>query len=116
MTTQSKPRRPAGLKAAGRALWASIVADFEMNTAEAAQLEEACRTRDRIKELDAAVVNDGLMIASSQGMRLHPAVTEARAQRLALARILATLGVPGLDEDLPASRPVRGVYTGRRRR
>jgi phage terminase small subunit len=87
-----------------------------MAAAEAAQLEEACRTRDRIKELDSAVTKDGLMIPSSQGVRLHPAVSEARAQRLALARILATLGVPGLDEDLPAARSVRGVYTGRGRR
>ena len=36
--TQNKPRRPSGLKAGGRALWDSIVADFEMATAEAAQL------------------------------------------------------------------------------
>lgn len=116
MSTQNRPRRPSGLKAGGAHLWDAVVADFEMATAEAAQLEEACRTRDRIRELDAAVTRDGLMIASSQGMRMHPAVAEARAQRLALARILATLRVPGLDDDLPPSRSVRGVYTGRGRR
>ena len=48
--------------------------------------------------------------------RVHdPAVAELRQQRLALARLLATLGVPGLDEDeLPAARGVRGVYRGGR--
>ena len=57
------------------------------------------------------------MIPSSQGRRLPPAVAEARAQRLALARILATLGAPGLDDDdFPAASSVRGVYTGRSRR
>ncbi|NCT90149.1 hypothetical protein GXB85_04170 [Cellulomonas sp. APG4] len=116
MTTENRPKRPSGLRAPGRALWDAITADFDMAAAEAAQLEEACRTRDRIKQLDAAVAKDGLMIPSSQGARLHPGVAEARAQRLALARILATLGVPGLDEDLPPARPARGVYTGRGRR
>ena len=44
-------------------------------------------------------------------MRLHPAISEIRAQQLALARLLATLDVPALAEDaLPPSRGVRGVY------
>lgn len=113
MTDTNKPKRPTQLGRPGRKLWDSITSNFDMAPHEAAQLEEACRTRDRISELDAAVRKDGLMITSSQGMRLHPGVAEARAQRLALARILATLGVPPLDDDLPAARPVRGVYTGR---
>lgn len=51
------------------------------------------------------------MIASSQGSRLHPGIAEIRQQQLALARLLATLNVPGLEDDaLPASRGVRGVY------
>ncbi|WP_353708967.1 P27 family phage terminase small subunit [Cellulosimicrobium sp. ES-005] len=116
MTTTQAPPPPAELRAPGVELWDAIVADFELGPAEAAQLEEACRTRDRIRDLDAAVAKDGIMIPSSQGMRLHPAVAEARAHRLAMARILATLGVPGLDEDAPAARPVRGVYAGRGRR
>lgn len=78
-------------------------------------LEEACRVRDRIVELDAAVKDDGLMLPSSQGSRVHPAVGEARQQRLALARLLATLQIPGLDNDLPTARPVRGVYGAGRR-
>ncbi|GAA4766120.1 P27 family phage terminase small subunit [Citricoccus nitrophenolicus] len=108
------PRTPRGLEAAGKALWSNTVADFELSNVELAGLEEACRTRDRIKELDAAVTKDGLMITSSQGLRLHPAVAESRQQRLALARLLATLAIPGLEEDdLPASRGVRGVYAGK---
>lgn len=101
---------PRGLKAAGKALWAKCIEDFELANHEQALLEEACRVRDRIVELDAAVKADGLMIPSSQGSRLHPAVTEARQQRLTLARLLASLQIPGLDDDLPAARGVRGVY------
>ena len=66
--------------------------------------------RDRIVELDAAVKSDGLMLTSSQGMRVHPGVAEGRQQRLALARLLVSLGIPADGEDLPPSRGVRGVY------
>jgi len=104
-------KRPPGLKPAGRRLWDAVAADFDMSEHEAAQLEEACRVRDRIAQLRAAVDTDGLMIDSSQGKRLHPAVAEIRAQQLALARLLATLALPGLDDDLPASTGVRGVYS-----
>lgn len=70
------------------------------------------KLRDRIAQLRALVDAEGLMIANSQGRRLHPAVSEIRAQQLTLARLLATLQVPSLDEDsLPASRGVRGVYS-----
>lgn len=108
-------RVPSGLGAAGRRLWRSVVDEFELAEHELAQLEEACRTRDMIVILRAQLSGDGLMIASSQGARLHPAVAEIRAQQLTLARLLATLGVPALEEDsLPSSRGVRGIYTMRR--
>lgn len=108
---------PRGLGPSGRKLWNFVTAENEMLPHEAALLEEACRTRDRITEMREQVAQDGTMLASSQGMRLHPAIAEERQQRLALARLLATLGVPGLeDDDLPASRGVRGVYTGRGRK
>lgn len=110
----SAPRAPKGLKPAGRRLWASVHNAFELAEHEAAQLGEACFIRDRIEQLRAQVDQDGTMIASSQGMRLHPCIAEIRAQQLALARLLATLGVPPLAEDaLPASRGVRGIYSMR---
>jgi hypothetical protein len=105
---------PRGLKSAGKKLWEVSTAECDFAAHELAMLEESCRVRDRIVELDAAVVADGLMLPSSQGARVHPAVGEARQQRLALARLLATLQIPGLDDELPAARPVRGVYGARR--
>lgn len=107
---------PRGLKAAGKKLWDVSTGEFEWAEHELALLEEACRVRDRIVELDAAVKADGVMLPSSQGARLHPAIAEGRQQRLALARLLATLQIPGLEDDLPTARPVRGVYGGGRQR
>jgi hypothetical protein len=105
---------PAGLKTAGKKLRESSIAEFELAQHELVLLEEACRTRDNIRNLDKAVLDDGVMIASSQGSRLHPAIAEARQQRLALARMLVTLQIPGLDDDLPTARRVRGASGGRR--
>lgn len=114
--TTDKPKAPRGLQAAGKRLWAVATEEYEWAEHEQAVLEEACRIRDRIVQLDAAVADEGLMIPSSQGSRLHPGVAEGRQQRLALARLLATLRIPGLeDDDLPAARGVRGVYSGRGR-
>lgn len=111
----STPSPPAGLQRPGRKLWRSITRDYELAYHEQTQLEEACRCRDRITSLRALVDEHGEMIKSSQGLRLHPGIAEIRAQQLALARILATLGVPPLSEDtLPRSTGVRGVYTARR--
>jgi phage terminase small subunit len=107
---------PAGLGGEARRLWTRSVAEFDLAEHEYALLEQACKTLDRIAELDADVVARGLMLESSQGLRVHPAIGEARQQRLTLARLLATLGIPPLEggDDLPKSRGVRGVYGGRK--
>lgn len=107
-------KAPVGLKTAGKKLWQSSTDEFELAEFELSILEEACRTRDNIRDLDKAVRDDGVMISSSQGSRLHPAIAEARQQRLTLARMLVTLQIPGLDDDLPAARRVRGASGGRR--
>jgi hypothetical protein len=108
-------RVPAKLQPAGKKLWNAVTSEFELAEHELAQLEEACRVRDTIGVLRQQVEDDGTMIPSSQGSRLHPAVTEIRQQQLALARLLATLAVPPLEEDhLPPSRGVRAVARGRR--
>jgi phage terminase small subunit len=110
---KSGPATPRNLGAAGRRLWDSSTDNFEWAQHELAILEEACRTRDRIVQLDAAVQADGVMISSSQGARVHPGIAEARQQRLVLARLLYTLGIPPLEEDvLPKTGGVRGVYRG----
>ena len=110
------PATPRGLAAAGKRLWQSVTEEFDLAEHELATLEQAVRTRDMIAVLDKVVSDDGPLSPSSQGVRVHPAIAEARQQRLALARLLVTLGVPGLEEDeLPRARSVRGAYGMRAR-
>ncbi|HWC35820.1 MAG TPA: hypothetical protein VG650_13465 [Mycobacteriales bacterium] len=94
------------------------MADFELDEHEMALLLEAVRTVDLLDVLEAAVRQDGPLIDSSQGLRAHPAVVEARQQRIALARLLAALRLPIGDEGQQAAdvRPqrrsgVRGAYS-----
>ena len=105
MTGRQAPR---GLQNPGRKLWDSITDEFQMNDADLVLLEEACRVRDLVVTLSKQIETDGVMAKSSQGVRVHPAVSEVRQQRLVLARLLATLEIPAPEDDnLPASTGVR---------
>ena len=110
------PAAPVGAKAAGKRLWRSILADYELEEHEAALLREMVRTVDRLDELHALVERDGVMVAG----RLHPAMVEARQLRIALARLAAALRLPAGDEESGDAKPgtrrpqrrvgVRGPY------
>lgn len=111
MTHTPDTETPSGLKWSGRRLWEATVADFELAEHEVGLLLQACRTADALDQLQARLDSDGPMIDSPQGLKAHPALPELRQQRIALARLLAALGLPtGLAED-KGRRPVRGVYT-----
>jgi hypothetical protein len=101
-------KTPRDLGRAGRALFASVVAEFELNAAEVELLLAAARTADAVAALDAVVAADGTMTRTAEGdqPRVHPAVIEARLQRLALGRLVAALRLPQ-DEDEAAGRPQR---------
>jgi hypothetical protein len=112
-----KPRPPAGLRAPGRRLWASIIDSYDLDEHELALVVEAVRTVDLCDTLDAAVRKDGPLIESPQGLKAHPAAVEARQQRIALARLLAALRMPAGEgaDQAQDRRPqrrggVKGVY------
>ena len=109
----SIPNPPDGTKAAGKRLWESVLAEYELEEHETALLREACRTVDLLEELDVAVKRDGPLPDG----KAHAAAVEARQQRIALARLLAALRLPAGaegDEQKGARRPqrrsTRGVY------
>lgn len=113
----SPPRAPAGLKSAGRALWRAIVNEFELTESERRLLVEAARCADQLDDLAAVIAEHGTMCEDG---RVAPAVIEARLQRLALARLVASLRVPDVDDEDgdPGARPqrrggARGAYGGR---
>jgi hypothetical protein len=117
----AKPRKvqrpPSTARAAGRRLWRAVLVEYELEEHELLLLREAVRTADVLDDLAALVERDGPVTVSPQGERAHPALVEARQQRIALARILAALRLPAGEEgDQQASRRpqrrsgVRGVY------
>jgi hypothetical protein len=94
---------PRGLKAGGRRLWSSVTTEFEVDESAAAVLAEACHTVDLLSGLRAKLAETPAVIDSAQGPRMHPLVVEVRQQRLALAKLVASLGLPkDLGDDNPA--------------
>jgi hypothetical protein len=77
-----------------------------------ALLVQACRLVDLLDGLHAVVERDGPVLTAPDGaVRVHPAVVEARQGRIALARLVAALRLPGEDDVRPQRRVgVRGVY------
>ncbi len=105
------------MQAAGRRLWDSVHGEYVLDEHERAVLTGACRTADALTVLDAVVRAEGPLLDGPQGVRAHPALVEARQQKVVLARLLAALRLPaGSEGDVPASaRPPRragakGVY------
>jgi hypothetical protein len=113
MAAKPVRRAPSGLGRAGRALWSDVVADFELSSHEEALLLQAARTADAIDRLEAVVAAEGdVLDVPPTPKRVHPALVEARQQRIALARLVACLAIPA-DDEKPrrSSRPARGVYS-----
>jgi len=105
------------MQAAGRRLWSSVTDAYDLDEHERAVLTEAVRTADALTVLDAVVRAEGPLLDGPQGVRAHPALVEARQQKVVLARLLAALRLPAGDEgDVQANaRPprraaVKGVY------
>lgn len=72
-----------------------MVSGYEMRPDEFVLLETACRTMDRIAELDRALEGQPLVVQGSMGQeREHPLLAETRLQRALLNRTLAQLSLP----------------------
>jgi len=96
MDTTTAP--PEGLRTRGLHFWHDTLASFELSDAERQILTEVCRTLDNLDDLAEAIELDGPTTKGSMGQTVvHPALTEARGQRLVLHRLLAALQLP--DED-----------------
>jgi hypothetical protein len=105
--TATIPRAPAGLKAAGKAVWKAIVAvySFEDAPEKLIILESAARVGDVAARLQAIVDNaDDLRTLGSQRQLVQiPEVAELRQYRALLATLLRAVNCPGDDDVLTRS-------------
>ena len=93
-----KPRKPRKLYGTGAKLWEQITERHGLGVHEAALVEELCRIRSHITDLDAEVERDGVTVPAQGGsVKAHPCLTEARQQRLAFARIVQVLEFPDVE-------------------
>lgn len=80
--------------------WAdNVAAEYQLLPDGEALVVEIARLIDRVDDLQ-ALIDDardsgGLMIQTSQGQRLHPAIGEQRSVITVLQRALASLGLQG---------------------
>src|SRR4051794_27876912 len=116
-TTKPKPEPPAGLRTRGRAYWADVTATYGLSTSELLLLVEACRTIDALDVLAEQVTADGPMVAGSAGQPVvHPALTEARGQRVVLHRLIAALALPDpTGASVPSTTSMRSRVASRAR-
>jgi hypothetical protein len=106
---------PTDLGPRGLALWGSIADEFDLPQHEAELLHEAARVADRLDALDSVVRADGVTVATPQGVKAHPALSEARQQEIVLTRLVASLRIPDEDDKRPQRRGAgRGSYSARR--
>lgn len=105
-----RPTTPKGLDKRGRRLWREVVSDFDLGSDELILLESACRTLDLVVKIDAALLNESLLVAGSMGQqRENPLLSESRQQRAVLARLLLQLKLPEPDLLKDARSNVRSV-------
>ncbi|MCK6095490.1 terminase [Micrococcus sp. EYE_162] len=103
------PRAPRGLKAGGKRLWRAVADEFELAEHELSVLLQAARTVDALDELERIVNAEGVTHESPQGVRAHPALVEARQQRVTLAKLVASLRIPLEDEQQAGRLPQQRV-------
>ncbi|WP_214370674.1 hypothetical protein [Pseudonocardia sp. H11422] len=112
MADQKTPPAPKGLGAAGRRLWRSVLADYELDQHECLILTEACRVADRLERLAEESEGAPLTLTNFKGDPVaNPLLTEARQQAIVFARLIAALRLP-TEEDNGARPQRRGAPRG----
>ena len=96
-----------GAETPGERFRQAVTDAYELTDPEARILEQACATLDVVEALEAQVELDGTMVDGSAGqLVLHPAIGEARQQRLAFGRLVSQIDLPD-----PESETGEGVWT-----
>jgi hypothetical protein len=86
------PPRPLGKE--GRLLWDRITKSFDVADAGGVELLlQACEATDFAAALRKAIVRDGQIIHTRNGMKMHPAVRAELSYRSFITRTLARMGL-----------------------
>lgn len=116
----SKHKPPARLRTRGRRFWDEITEVHDLDAAQLLQLEEVCRTADRLEALDQLLTGDAsdwVELIEKKGadgtveVVVDKALSEARQQANILKQLIAALRLP--DEATgkrPQTRPARGAH------
>ena len=94
----AEPTPPACLGTAGTALWTAVMADVptnhELDSKEAHALHDAAAMADAVAALEEVVAREGVMsVGVGRQPVVHPALVEARMTRVALNRLLQSVGL-----------------------
>jgi hypothetical protein len=90
-----------------------VLDDYVLDEHETTILREFCRTADSLDDSQGLLDAERITSASSQGMRVHPALVELRQQRVAFARLLTALRIPTGEIDAGRTQQrggPRGIY------
>lgn len=110
-------RMPAGLAAGGRALWKSISGEHDLDAAQAVQLTEACRAKDRLDKLDALLRGDVEswvklvhdLRTEDYTLKVDAALVAANTTANLMKQLLAALRLPDAAGKRPQFRGPRGA-------
>ena len=98
----------AAKKSRGERLRDEIIEAHDLDSAQAAILEEACRCADRLDALDSMVGELGAAAALEAGV-----LAEARQQQNVMKQLLVALRLPDAAGRRPQLRSARGAYQPR---
>jgi hypothetical protein len=101
----TEPRPPSGLlpRGPGRRLWRDVLSAHDGGPDELLVLEAACRLADELSRLEAELAVSPVLVEGSKGQsKPNPLFAEARNHRLALSRLLNSLGLHEVPNDARA--------------
>ena len=111
------PKPPTGLASGGRTLWRAICeAHEDLDPTQLVQLEEACRAKDRLDELDSIIHGKGVL--NLMRFRLHESFDEDSVYALVEVKfdnVIATANATAnLMKQLLAALRLPDAQTGKR--
>lgn len=118
---------PESLGEGGRALWSGITTSFELLPEQLVQLEEACRMKDRLDELDRIIQGKGVLSLMrfrcreafgdedddrrlTVEVKFDQVLSQANSTANVMKQILAALRLPDEEGRRPQYRGARGAH------